>query len=167
MNPNASSHKSRKKEILLALIEHLERELSLLITSAKAAHLAATHEESRAEDRHDTFAIEASYLAAGQSARVQDLNETINELRGHLESALPFQKAGIGALVTLLRGNKESLTYLARHGGGTQIPTPDGQVSLLSPESPLGEMLIDLCEGDEFTVESKTGEHLYRITQVE
>jgi hypothetical protein len=64
-----------KGEVLMRFLEQVSSEIAALTASARAAHQAATHEESKAEDRHDTFAIEASYLAAGQSARVMELEK--------------------------------------------------------------------------------------------
>jgi len=167
MNPIPSSHLIQKKESLEAFILHFEGELRALIESAKAAHLAATHEESRAEDRHDTFAIEASYLASGQAARVQDLSETLLELRFYLETKGSPLTIEAGSLVSLESNGKITHSFVAHHGGGTQIKTSVGDsITLVSPHSPLGENLIGLSEADSFTLEAKSGERTYRVVRV-
>lgn len=162
MNPNAAF----KKSVIEAFIAHFEQELAMLVRSAKAAHLAATHEESRAEDRHDTFAIEASYLAQGQAVRVQDLQNALAELRGFLETQRPTAIVEPGTLVTLESDGRQSLSLVTRHGGGTQIRVGGKAVSLLSFSSPVGEQLRDLREGDDFTVESKSGDRDYVLTHL-
>lgn len=167
MKPNPPLKKTDKKSVLLAFLAHFERELSALVQSAKAAHLAATHEESRAEDRHDTFAIEASYLAQGQAARVQDLQGAIAELRGYLESQRPFALAEPGALVTLESEGKRTVSLVTRHGGGTSVPVDGRPVTLMSLSSPVGEVLRGLREGDDFAVESKSGDREYEIVSIE
>ena len=55
--------------------------LVVLETSKNAAiqaHEAATNGETVAENKFDTFDLEASYLAAGQSKRVSESEEKIN-----------------------------------------------------------------------------------------
>ena len=52
-----------KSKILAAILEKLQSEIDALVRAAKSAHEAATHEESRAEDHHDTRGLEASYSA--------------------------------------------------------------------------------------------------------
>lgn len=78
----ASEVRILKSEILKGFLEEVSREIAALTASARSAHQAATHEESKAADRHDTFAVEASYLAAGQSARVMELEKVRSELEG-------------------------------------------------------------------------------------
>ncbi|MBU6154924.1 MAG: GreA/GreB family elongation factor [Bdellovibrionales bacterium] len=167
MNPNPLSTSGLKRKALDDLISHLELELQGLIQSAKAAHLAATHEETRAEDRHDTFAIEASYLAAGQAARVAELQATLLELEQHLESSANRDRVEVGSLVTLSSEDRISLSLIANHGGGTRIRFEGNPLSLVSPLSPLGENLIGLKSGDEFEVESKSGTSTFRVMGVE
>src|SRR4051812_18493840 len=68
---------NRKQELIQIIMAQLNSELELITQSAKAAHEAATHEESRAEDSHDTRGLEASYLAGAQMARAEALKKTI------------------------------------------------------------------------------------------
>ncbi|MBS1958226.1 MAG: hypothetical protein JST80_02015 [Bdellovibrionales bacterium] len=155
-----------KKKVLLRFIEHFEQELAALIQSAKAAHQAATHEESRAEDRHDTFAIEASYLAAGQATRVNDLRSALNELRGYLDSQKQSNSVEYSSLVVLESQGRTFHALITRFGGGAQINIDGKSVSLVSPDSPLGEHVMGLSAGDGFSVESKVGTRGYGISAV-
>ena len=56
-----------KKALRRQLIEHLMERLSGFDKSAREAHAEATHEQNKAENKYDTRAIEASYLAEGQA----------------------------------------------------------------------------------------------------
>jgi transcription elongation GreA/GreB family factor len=152
-----------KKQTLLNFIAHFEKELDGLLKSARSAHLAATHEESRAEDRHDTFAIEASYLAAGQAERVKDLRRTLEELNHYLQSNIQSPvSADLGVLIVLETEDKKTYSLMLKNGGGTQTQVDGKTISLLSPASPLGDQVIGLVKGDTFTVENKQAnrEHL-------
>jgi transcription elongation GreA/GreB family factor len=157
-----------KQKIIEAFIAHFEIEIAALIASAKAAHAAATHEESRAEDRHDTFAIEASYLAAGQAKRVQEIRASLNELNDFLAHLQPKSAAAIdlGALVTLESEGKQTYSLIARFGGGTQVDSGGAMVSLLSPTSPLGEGILGLQKGEQFSMESRTGTRNFLIIHI-
>ncbi len=167
MNPNPQSASVVKMTALFALLSHLETELQALMASAKAAHLAATHEESRAEDKHDTFAIEAGYLAAGQASRVAELKNAVEELRRALENSSHKNQIEIGSLVTLKGSGKISRSLLAHHGGGTRITLQEIPLTIVSPLSPLGESLMGLTVHDEFEVESKSGISIFTVMEID
>ncbi|NBU22139.1 hypothetical protein EBS43_12140, partial [bacterium] len=59
----------QKSQILASIVQKLNHELQTIELSAQAALEAATHEESKAEDQHDTRGLEASYLARAQASR--------------------------------------------------------------------------------------------------
>src|SRR3954466_4202199 len=63
-----------KRRLVETIKTHLAEELATLMQAAKAAHEAATHEESKAEDQHDTRGLEASYLAGAQAQRAAELH---------------------------------------------------------------------------------------------
>jgi transcription elongation GreA/GreB family factor len=155
-----------KEQIIQSLIRHFESELSALIQSAKAAHSAATHEESRAEDRHDTFAIEASYLAAGQATRVEELQKTLKEFEGYLSSCAPLSKITLGAFVTYLSDDQPFYVFVSQHGGGTKIQIESETLQVLSLQSPLGESLEGAKAGEEIEFELRGSVKEYRIKEV-
>ena len=69
-----------KEKIIQDILNYLRQELSIIQEAANNAHLAATDDQSVAETQYDTLAIEASYLAEGQSRRVDELKLSINGL---------------------------------------------------------------------------------------
>src|ERR1700734_932463 len=75
--PLASS-KIDKTELITQIRLKLETELQSITLAAKAAHEAATHEESKAEDSHDTRGIESSYLAGAQAQRASEILQQIH-----------------------------------------------------------------------------------------
>lgn len=156
-----------KKAVLIAYIEHFQQEHQALIQSARAAHFASTHEESRAEDRHDTFAIEQSYLAFGQAARVRDLESSLVELQSYLESQKQETQPKPGTLIELELSGKQHHALVVHHGGGTKVTVEGKSISLLSLRSPLGEQLIGLKAGDDFTLHTESGEKEYVLVSIE
>lgn len=133
-----------KDVVIKNFLEKFEAELSALVQSAKAAHAAATHEESKAEDRHDTFAIEASYLAAGQATRVAELEKTIQEFDSFLSHRSSTK------LISYVCDGNTSHALFATLGGGSKIQLNDQiTIQVLSVKSPLGEELMLAKEGEE------------------
>ncbi|MBC7396248.1 MAG: GreA/GreB family elongation factor [Bdellovibrionales bacterium] len=156
-----------KTVVLQKLIEQFEREVFEQSQSARSAHEAATHEESKAEDRHDTFAIEASYLAQGQANRIQELEKVIQEFRAYLErSSQAYNRVAEGALITLRLGTRTLLTFFAKSGGGSSLRLDGSEVSVVTSESPLGDALLDASKGDEIEVESKNGLRTYHVVAI-
>ena len=140
-----------KGHLLQAIISALSADLAVLSTAAREAHDAATHEECQPDNKYDTTALEASYIAQGQANRAQ-------EIRGALESyrtltLLPFDDDApirLTALVTLedCEGNERRF-FLGPRGGGTKITDEQGEIVVITPGSPLGRGLLGLRTGDE------------------
>jgi transcription elongation GreA/GreB family factor len=155
-----------KEDALKGLIEKFKAEHSSLIQSAKAAHQAATHEESKAEDRHDTFAIEASYLAAGQAARVEELNRTILEFETYLTGTARTEAISIGSLIIFDCDGETNYAFLAHHGGGTKLQINGASVQVISPTSPLGDELFGRIKDEEFEIELRGQLKPYKIIDI-
>lgn len=130
--------------------QRLEADLASLIAAAEAAHLAATHEESKAENKYDTRGLEASYLAAGQSRRVAEIRRALTAWRS-LQLRAYDDATGIqlGALVCLEdeQGRQQRL-LLGPDGAGLKLHDTQGEVVLISPHSPLGQQLQGQGAGD-------------------
>ena len=70
------------KNIIIADVSaQLQQELTLALLAADNAHKAATDDQSVAETQYDTLAIEQSYLAEGQSRRVDEIRVAIKSLQ--------------------------------------------------------------------------------------
>lgn len=153
-----------KEKILSALVAQLQAEVKHLEDTALKAAEAATHEESRAEDQHDTRGIEASYLAAEYAKRVEDLRRTIHALAAF--HPRPFQSSdaiAVGALVTGKSGEQMAHWLLCPWAGGHKVEISSTTVQILSTQSALGMDLLDKSEGDEV----RAGLKNWVITKIE
>ncbi len=161
-----------KSEVLKGLLDRLASEIAGLTASARSAHQAATHEESKAEDRHDTFAIEASYLAAGQSARVLELEKVRGEVEGYLAGFTPSDRIAPGCLVGYQSDEGFHWVLMAKSGGGFRALVSSSvqekvPVQILSIHSPLGGELLGLRVGDDCEVEIKGVVKEFMVLRVE
>ena len=156
-----------KRNLIESMMNRLKQELETLVSSARAAHEAATHEESKAEDSHDTRGLEASYLAAGQASRIESLNKDIYSLQQWVARNFePNDAIEVGALVELESDGKRSQCFLVSHGGGMTIPFEGGKVQVITPQSPMGQALLGRHQGDVIEVEAQKNVREYEVILV-
>ena len=143
-----------KQGLLRQLIEQLVERLSGFDKSAREAHAEATHEQNKAENKYDTRAIEASYLAEGQARQAAEVAASIETLEGMtLRDFGPLTPIAPGALVQL-EGNGEVAWYLvASCAGGAELVFEGASVLVLTPQSPLGGALSGLTTGGRFKLQ--------------
>ena len=146
-----------KKELVASLVEKLDAELSNMKRAAKDAREAATHEEAKPENDKDTRALEASYLAGAQAARVRDLEGSIKLANGM--ELLDFSKRPIqaSAVVTLEDEDDVRTTFfVAPIGGGIQLAVSGVEAQVVTPTSPLGKALLGKSQGDVIEMRAQT-----------
>jgi transcription elongation GreA/GreB family factor len=139
-----------KRAMVSALLAKLEAELGTMRRAAKDAREAATHEEAKPENDKDTRALEASYLAGAQAARVRELEGAIKAI-----AAMPLLAFGQGAViqasavVTLEdEAGESTVFFVAPFGGGTTVSANGIEAHVLSPQSPRGRALLGRSVGD-------------------
>jgi hypothetical protein len=139
-----------KQEIINSLIELLKADLEVLTVSATAARDAAIHSESKAEDQYDTRGLEASYLAGAQSKRALELEETISLFRFlELKQFSPSDAISSTALVGLHDGMQEVWFFLLPKGGGLSVVSDSKKITVITPLSPAGSLLLGAKVGEE------------------
>lgn len=140
-----------KQQLIEQIIDQLQADLEINIAAANKAHAAATHAESVAENKYDTLGLEASYLAHGQSRRVQALEGQIAAYRQMPVNRFDETMAvGLSALVTLEDSQgREKCLFLGVAGGGMQVMQATGSITVITPEAPLGAALLGCFLGDQ------------------
>jgi transcription elongation GreA/GreB family factor len=138
-----------KRAIIQKIITKLASELEVYFRAAQFSRTEATHESNKAENKYDTRGLEASYLARGQSRQAAELEASIAEFEklGARKFA-DGEAIGIGALVELEHGNKNSLYFLGPRAGGTEVLYDKKEILVITPQSPLGEQLMGKQQGD-------------------
>ncbi len=163
--------------LLDAVLARVAGQLDALAQSQRNTQAGATHEETRAEDPKDTRATEASYLARGLAARVEQLRGDLSRLRAlDLRDFAAGSPIGLGALVRVDEEHEEdeeagrpggSMTYfLLPAGGGESIVFLGTEVRVLSPSSPLGRKLLGVGVGDEFEIDLPRGRTTLCVVKV-
>ena len=144
-------HDMDKKQLLRLITEKLAADLEVAVRAAQTAHETATHEENVAENKYDTLGLEAAYLAAGQSRRVEEIRQALGLYRNLvLRDFDEEQGIQLTALVTLLNADGSRRTvFLGPEAAGLKIDCEGREVLVITPRSPLGQSLIGRHPGDE------------------
>ena len=153
-----------KRRLLDLLRAQIAEEMATLVAAAKASHEAATHEEARPENDKDTRALEQSYLARGQAARVEELQEVATRLKFlELRAYDDEGPIGPGALVEVDVDDEEATFFLVPVGGGRKVRLDDRDVMVVTTTSPVGRALLGKEVGDEFVLEVGRRRRRYAI----
>jgi transcription elongation GreA/GreB family factor len=143
-----------KKEILSRIIETLTADLATLTAAAKHAHSAATHEECIPDNKYDTTALEASYVAQGQANRAAEIRRALECYRAlvlrDFDEETPIR---LTALVTLEAENGQSMqVFVGPDAGGIKVGQGETECIVVTPEAPLGRALLGKVCDDEIEV---------------
>jgi len=140
-----------KTKLLRQIIDQLEADLALLTGAARAAHAAATDAECQPDNKYDTTALEASYVAQGQANRAAQIRAALTTYRNLIlrdfDAETPIR---LGALVTLETESGEiTRLFIGPEAGGMKLATEAGEVVVVTPSAPLGRELLGKTVGDD------------------
>lgn len=157
-----------KEKIIQEIIRKLTSDLNVFSDASKAAHEAATHSECLPDNKYDTTALEASYIAQGQANRAQEIRIALESYRMlTLHSFNRDTPIRLTALVEL-EGEDGQVRrfFIGPQAGGMKITDSDGEIIIITPGSPLGRSLLGLQEGDEVRAGADTATQSFTIVAV-
>ena len=156
-----------KRKLLESILAQLELNLNSAKDSAKISREAATNEESKPENEYDTRALEASYLAGAQARRVAEIEELISFFKfTAIKDFKATEAIAATALVQVMLDGKKNYLFMMGKGGGLSFMAEGHNVQIVTPNSPLGEALLDLHAGDTAVVEIGADDIEYEIISV-
>jgi transcription elongation GreA/GreB family factor len=157
-----------KKQLLLQILFELKAVLKNAKDSAERAHKTATAKESIAENKYDTFGLEASYLAHGQSKRVAECEADLEAFKRLLEhNPLEEKNVLVGSLVLLIDELKvERYIFLGPAAGGLKLIYHKKEVVVVTPEAPIGKALLGRRVDDEIELSLGSQKKHYIIEQI-
>ena len=151
--------------------------MELYFKAAKTAHAEATDPQSKAENKYDTRGLEASYLARGQSRQAAETEDAIAQI-----TAMPLREFAaadpidLGAVVVLEpaskakgpgKGAATAVYFLAPKAGGTEVEHEGVEVTVITPQSPLGLQLVGRRVGHRVVIGSGPSANEFRVAGVE
>ena len=130
------------------VLAQLRERFRLLLSAAAETRRGATDPENRSEGKYDTRSIEANYLADGQGRQAEKLAHAV----AAIEQLGPRpwgadEPISSGAVVEVAMRGARLWFYVVPAGGGQEITFEGREVTLLTPESPLGRQLVGARRG--------------------
>jgi len=156
-----------KGQLIKQIIASLSESLGLLEKAARASHAEATHESSKAESKYDTRGLEAAYLAGGQARQTKEILDSI-ELYGALATRnfTPDEPIDLTALVELDADGTRSIYFIGPRNGGLEIEHQRKEITVITPQSPLGQNLMGKKAGQRWTAKLGGAIAKYHIVSV-
>ncbi len=157
----------QKAHLIQQIVASLSETLALLEKAARASHAEATHESSKAESKYDTRGLEAAYLAGGQARQAKEILDSIK-----LYSALPVrdfapeEPTDLTALVELDVDGTRALYFIGPRNGGLEIEYKRKEITVITPQSPLGQNLMGKKTGQRWTAKVGGSNVKYEIISV-
>lgn len=156
-----------KNALVNVIIKALTQELAQAISAANDAHSAATDDQSVAETQYDTLAIEASYLAEGQSRRIQLLQTEIKAYQQlRCINFINDQPITLSALVQLSNDTtKNHWFFFGPAAGGFTCTIAKQHITVITPQSPMGAALLHKQQDDDIEINlAKNKVHDFIVT---
>lgn len=155
-----------KQPLLDQITDQLQQALDNALLAASEAHNNATHAESAAETQYDTLGLENAYLAHGQSMRVESLQQALMHYQQWtVMDFQPDDAIGLGALVEVTGPQgQQRLFLLGPLQGGLQLHWQGQPVTLITPQTPVGQQLMARYLGDEASLPNAEGSQLCEVT---
>jgi len=145
-----------KRAFVAAIQAKLEDERANMKRAADDARQAATHPEAKPENDKDTRALEASYLAGAQAARVRAIEVEMKALEGLPLLDLEGRPVQASAVVTVAdEDDADSTFFLAPAGGGSTVTAGGLTAQVLTPQAPLAQALLGKTSGDTIEIRMK------------
>jgi hypothetical protein len=110
-----------KNRLQTLIIEKLQADLVIAKDALQASHEAATHAESKAENKYDTRGLEAAYLADGQRRRVHEIETALTSYRNLPVRAQIDEPIKLGALVSLEQAGARRWVFLGPDAAGLRV----------------------------------------------
>lgn len=126
------------------ILKKLESELDTAISASRDAHSSAIHSENIADNKYGTLALEAAYLAHGQSVRINDLQKSMNLYKSFQRAKFTREsEVKLGALVDVESscGDCQRI-FLGPAAGGLSIQDKAATIQVVTLATPLGKSLL-------------------------
>lgn len=156
------------RTIITAIIDDLIKELTTATTASEQAHASATHSENVADNKYDTLAVEAAYLAHGQSVRITQLQQSIANYRQLVSIRNPDNASiNIGHTVTINDANENvQRLFIGPSAGGIRLLIDGLEILTITPQTPMGKALMGKAVDDEITLAVGANSKYFVVTDI-
>jgi len=137
-----------KEDIIALIICKLEADIKVAEQAVAVARDTATHKDCLGSSKYETMGTEASYLAQGQGVRLLELERALAYFK-QLQLA-PSDIISLSSIAVLEDEQGEQKYYLlAADAGGLTVSYDKQNITVITPQSPLGRALMGKQAGDD------------------
>lgn len=138
-----------KLEVMDAIREALSKEFESFQQASQQTRQSGNDDETKADGKYDTQSTEANYLADGQARQAQE----VVQAAAAFDAIKPrdFDRKDpidLGALIELNIEMHTQWFFLGPAYGGLEIHLDDRDITVITPDSPLGAQLLGMQAGD-------------------
>lgn len=147
-----------KQHLQQALLADMDAEIERALRAANMAHATASDGNNRPENQYDTLALEAAYLAHGQSERIHQLQQlriAIN--RWQVPVFDEDDELGAGALLHLQHPQQGDALLWLTPTGGRQLTLAEETVHVINVKAPLVATFRRCTVGDDCLWQGQSG----------
>lgn len=154
-----------KKKLLELIVEQLSGDAETFADAASNARQASIDAPGRNQTRYDSSKEEQGYLADGLNLRQAEILFEASYVKG---TCLPMnpEKVSVGALVRLEGNGTPRNYFVLPYGGGEEIDTEEGEVTVVTPESPMFKAMQGRRMGETFRVNAANRTIFYTIAEI-
>lgn len=131
-----------KETIIAAIINEVETELARQLHANAQSNAGAAHSMVQGASQRDTSGYEAAYLARGYAQHAHLLTKQLEELKAMDIEDFSGQEIDVGALVEVDMNGDIDCYFLLNCGGGLEVSVEGKNITVITPESPLGKRLM-------------------------
>lgn len=140
---------SVKKQIINIVKKKLTDDLETAKRGQVDAIEESKHHKGTMESRYDTFKEEAQYLTAGFTERINQLEMDLAELNKIETCVLTGNStSNLGTLISAESVSETYYYFIASSAGGMTINVDGRKITVLTPLSPLGNIMSKVSEGE-------------------
>ncbi|NOX99053.1 MAG: transcription elongation factor GreAB [Verrucomicrobia bacterium] len=138
-----------KTEIIDAIRMGLKKDFDTFRRASQQTRQSGSDDESKSDGKYDTQSTEANYLADGQAKQAQEVVQAAAAYDALEKRDFgKFDFIEVGALIELEINKQSQWFFLGPAYGGLEIYLDHQNITVITPDSPLGSQLINRRAGD-------------------
>ncbi|MDQ7003788.1 MAG: GreA/GreB family elongation factor [Ghiorsea sp.] len=154
-----------KQNILSQIINQLEADIQIAQQAVDVARDTATHKDCLGSSKYETMGTEASYLAKGQGERLLELHHALAYFKQ--VQLTPSSQASLSSLVSIKNETgKQQSFWLAADAGGLKIVHEEQNITVITPQAPLGRALLGKKVGDVVEIKAANKSTEYEVVGI-
>ena len=139
----------QKNDVIAAVLAALRSEFETYVTTSKNARSNGNDAQTKSEGKYDTRSTEENYLADGLAKHAAKARAAFEDISAM--TVLDFSESSsirLSALIELELGSENAWFLLAPAAGGLEVSIGGKNVTVLTPDSPLGMQLLGKRRGE-------------------